>query len=59
MNHWHTLGDFLSMGGHGLYVWGAYGTAALLMAIEAVAAAARWRRALRCARDDAGDGAPR
>jgi len=39
--HWHDANEFFSMGGHGGFVWGAYGVAALLMAIEPLLA---WRR---------------
>jgi heme exporter protein D len=27
----HSLGEFLAMGGHGPYVWSAYGVAALVL----------------------------
>jgi len=30
----HTWHDFVAMGGHGLYVWGAFGGAALLLSLE-------------------------
>ncbi|HHH36948.1 MAG TPA: heme exporter protein CcmD [Gammaproteobacteria bacterium] len=29
-----SLGDFFHMGGYGLYVWGSYGMAVLLMTLE-------------------------
>jgi heme exporter protein D len=48
--HWHSLGEFLHMGGYGLYVWGSYGAMALLMALEPWLAARRRRRALAEAR---------
>ena len=41
--HWHDANDFFSMGGHGEFVWGAYGVMALLMALEPLLA--RWRHA--------------
>ena len=45
---WHSLFEFLAMGGRGGFVWGAYGTMAVLMLIEPVLA--RWRhRAARVA----------
>jgi heme exporter protein D len=45
---WHSLSEFLAMGGRGGFVWGAYGTMALLMAVEPLLA--RWRhRAARIA----------
>lgn len=31
---WNSLADFISMGGRGGYVWGTYGVALLLMAVE-------------------------
>jgi heme exporter protein D len=39
------MNAFLDMGGYGLYVWGAYGVTAMLMAIEALLAARRRKRA--------------
>jgi heme exporter protein D len=44
---WASLSDFLHMGGYGLYVWGSYGLAALLMAAEPLLAAKRRRQAQR------------
>ncbi|MDR2364585.1 MAG: heme exporter protein CcmD [Zoogloeaceae bacterium] len=32
--HWNSLSDFLAMGEHGLYVWGAFGMTALVMLLE-------------------------
>jgi heme exporter protein D len=34
---WGSWGDFLHMGGYGLYVWGSYGVTLLAMVAEAVA----------------------
>ena len=31
---WHSLKDFLAMGGYGFYVWGSFGVTFLVMAIE-------------------------
>lgn len=31
---WTSVGDFLAMGGHGLYVWSSYGAALLLVLFE-------------------------
>jgi heme exporter protein CcmD len=46
--HWHSVSEFLAMGGRGAFVWGAYGTMALLMSMEPLLA--RWRhRAARIA----------
>ena len=49
--NWHSIGEFFAMGGYGLYVWGAYGAAALLMATEAALVTARRRRAAEHALD--------
>jgi heme exporter protein D len=32
--NWGSAGEFLAMGGYGLYVWGAYGMAAACVAAE-------------------------
>ena len=42
--------DFLSMGGYGFYVWGAYGVTALAILIEVIGVRARLRAAQRQAR---------
>ena len=42
---WHSLSEFLDMGGRGGYVWGAYGTFLLLMLAEPLVARARHRAA--------------
>ncbi|WP_415036441.1 heme exporter protein CcmD [Azonexus sp.] len=54
MIYWNSLGDFLAMGGYGLYVWGSFGVTALLMVIEPLlvarnqrASVARLKRQLR------------
>ena len=39
------MSEFFAMGGYGFYVWGAYGVAALAVAIELVALQARRRAA--------------
>jgi heme exporter protein D len=43
---WNSLQDFLHMGGYGLYVWGSYAMALLVMVLEPVLAQRRHRRAL-------------
>jgi heme exporter protein D len=43
--HWNSFADFVHMGGYGLYVWGSYGAALVLMLIEPVLATQRHRRA--------------
>jgi heme exporter protein D len=47
--NWGSPAEFFAMGGYGLYVWGSYGLAALLMALEPLLAARRRRKALRAA----------
>ena len=31
---WNSFGDFLAMGGYGLYVWGSLGVCALVCLLE-------------------------
>jgi heme exporter protein D len=50
--NWGSLQNFLDMGGAGLYVWGSYGAALLLMLLEPIMAARRRRRALQDIRDN-------
>ena len=44
--HWQSVGDFLAMGGYGLYVWGSFGVTALVLVAELVMLGQRRRRAL-------------
>ena len=44
--HWNSFADFVHMGGYGLYVWGSYGAALVLMLIEPLLVVQRRRRAL-------------
>ncbi len=44
--HWNSFADFVHMGGYGLYVWGSYGAALVVMLIEPLLAVQRRRRAL-------------
>lgn len=48
--NWGSVSNFLDMGGYGLYVWGSYGLALLLMLGEPWLARRRHRQALRDAR---------
>lgn len=43
---WQSLGDFLSMGGYALYVWGSFGVTAVALVAEALLLRARRQRAL-------------
>jgi heme exporter protein CcmD len=45
--HWTSWNDFWSMGGSGNFVWGAYGLAAFVMAVEVAMVCNRARRARR------------
>lgn len=47
--NWPSAAEFFAMGGHGLYVWGSYGVAVLLMGVEPLLAARRRKEALRLA----------
>ena len=40
---WNGIGDFLHMGGYGLYVWGSYAVTLGLLAVEASMLIARER----------------
>jgi heme exporter protein D len=50
--NWGSLENFLHMGGNGLYVWGSYAVALVLMIVEPVMAAHRRRQALSHAQED-------
>ena len=52
--NWGSVDNFLHMGGNGLFVWGSYGMAVLLMLAEPLLAARRRRRALNEAQEDQG-----
>lgn len=43
--NWHSLADFLDMGGYALYVWGSFGMTAVVLGWEAVMLVQRRRRA--------------
>ncbi len=47
--NWNSAAEFFAMGGHGRFVWAAYGAAALLMLAEPLLARARHRKALQTA----------
>jgi heme exporter protein D len=46
MTYWSSWSDFIAMGGYGLYVWGSFGAAALLVAAELWQISARRRELL-------------
>ena len=43
--YWNSVGDFIAMGGYGLYVWGSFGMALAVIVAEVLQLAAR-RKAL-------------
>ncbi|MDR2678415.1 MAG: heme exporter protein CcmD [Zoogloeaceae bacterium] len=43
MMHWNSFAEFLSMGGKGFYVWGAFGATALCLILEPLLLARRAR----------------
>ena len=51
---WGSVGEFLHMGGYGLYVWGSYGVTFAALAIEAVTLVRRSRATVRRLRRAAG-----
>ena len=52
--NWSSIGDFIGMGGYGLYVWGSFGMCAAVMAGECLSLRSR-RKALRELPPDAVD----
>ena len=45
--NWNSASEFFAMGGYGLYVWGSYAVAALLMLAEPLLARRHHRNAMR------------
>jgi heme exporter protein D len=50
---WSSAGEFFSMGGYALYVWGSFGACALALALEPVLVARRRGRVLHSLRQRA------
>ena len=44
---WHSVGEFLAMGGYAPYVWGSFGACALAMSVEPWLLRRRRRQVLR------------
>jgi len=44
---WHSVGDFLHMGGYALYVWGSFGSTAAVVIAEIWQVRAKRREILR------------
>ncbi|VWX55625.1 Heme exporter protein D [Burkholderiales bacterium 8X] len=55
--NWAAVSDYLAMGGYGLYVWGAFGMAGLVVALEVAQLALRGRALRRRAARANGAGA--
>ena len=55
---WGSASEFFAMGGYGLYVWGSYGAALVVLAAEPWLLARRHRRALAAAADPLAQAAP-
>ena len=47
---WGSFGDFVAMGGYGIYVWGSFIVTAIVMAAELVAARRRLTAAVHAIR---------
>ena len=56
--NWGSSAAFFSMGGYGLYVWGAYGVTATLLMFEIWRAVRGRRRALGAVAEMQGDPEP-
>ena len=56
---WHSVSDFLAMGGYAFYVWGSVGACALAMLIEPWQLRQRRRAALRAVQRERRAGAAR
>ena len=51
--HWHSMSEFLAMGGYGLYVWGSFGVTFLCMVLELWFLNARRQRAMQMVKREA------
>lgn len=49
---WHSISEFLDMGGYAFYVWGSFGITALVVVAEIWQLRAHHRAVLRDLRDD-------
>lgn len=54
--NWANWGEFLSMGGRGLYVWGSYAVFGICLALETFSLVRRRRTLLRNFRENTGVG---
>ena len=46
MIYWHSLADFLAMGGYAGYVWGSFGVTVAILVIEPIVVARRRRETI-------------
>ena len=46
MIYWNSFGDFIAMGGYGMYVWGSFGVTALVMVAEPILVARHRKRTI-------------
>jgi len=44
---WHSVSEFLDMGGYALYVWGSFGISAVVVIAEILQVRAKHREVLR------------
>lgn len=50
--HWASISDFFAMGGYAFYVWGSFGTTAVVMALEVLQINHRRQQVLRNLRSE-------
>ncbi len=50
--HWASISDFFAMGGYAFYVWGSFGTTAVVMVLEVLQINQRRRQVLRNLRSE-------
>jgi len=55
---WHSVSEFLAMGGYGMYVWPSFGITGLCMIWEVLALRRRHTAALRLIVPPSGEGGP-
>ncbi len=50
--HWASISDFFAMGGYAFYVWGSFGTTAVVMVLEVLQINQRRQQVLRNLRSE-------
>ncbi len=53
MMQWHSVSEFLAMGGYGFYVWGSFGVTFGCMALELLSINARRARVTKMIKQEA------